>query len=102
LNRVYPEEIRQAHLDGDFHIHDLNTLSVYCVGWDLIDLLTVGFKGVEGKIESAPAKHFRTALGQVVNFFYTMQGEAAGAQAFSSFDTLLAPFIRYDKLSLKK
>lgn len=102
LNRVYPEEIRQAHLNGDFHIHDLNTLSVYCVGWDLMDLLTVGFKGVEGKIESSPAKHFRTALGQIVNFFYTMQGEAAGAQAFSSFDTLLSPFIRYDNLSYKE
>jgi ribonucleoside-triphosphate reductase (formate) len=102
LNRVYPERVRQAHLNGDFHIHDLNTLSVYCVGWDLLDLLTVGFKGVEGKIESSPAKHFRTALGQVVNFFYTLQGEAAGAQAFSNFDTLLAPFIKYDKLSYKE
>lgn len=102
LNRVYSQKIRQAHLDGDFHIHDLNTLSVYCVGWDLMDLLMTGFKGVEGKIESAPAKHFRTALGQIVNFFYTLQGEAAGAQAFSSFDTLLAPFIRYDNLSVKE
>ena len=102
LNRIYPKEIRQAHLNGDFHIHDLGTLSVYCVGWDLIDLLRYGFKGADsGKVESKPAKHFRSALGQVVNFFYTLQGEAAGAQAFSNFDTLLAPFIRYDGLSYK-
>ncbi len=99
LNKIYPDEIKQAHIDGDFHIHDLNILSVYCVGWDLLDLLTEGFKGVEGKIESKPAKHFRSVLGQVVNFFYTLQGEAAGAQAFSNFDTLLSPFIRYDKLT---
>ncbi len=97
LNRIYPKEIRQAHLNGDFHIHDLGTLSVYCVGWDLIDLLRYGFKGAgSGKVESKPAKHFRSALGQVVNFFYTLQGEAAGAQAFSNFDTLTRPFIRYD------
>jgi len=102
LNRIYPKEIRQAHLNGDFHIHDLGTLSVYCVGWDLINLLRYGFKGADsGKVESKPAKHFRSALGQVVNFFYTLQGEAAGAQAFSNFDTLLAPFIRYDGLSYK-
>jgi len=99
LNKIYPPEIRQAHLDGDFHIHDLNILSVYCVGWDLYDLLVTGFRGVPGKVESRPAKHFRSALGQIVNFFYTLQGEAAGAQAFSNFDTLLAPFIRYDNLS---
>ena len=99
LNKIYPDKIKQAHVDGDFHIHDLNILSVYCVGWDLMDLLTEGFGGVEGKIESKPAKHFRCALGQAVNFFYTLQGEAAGAQAFSSFDTLLSPFIRYDKLT---
>ena len=98
LNKIYPKPIRDAHADGDFHIHDLNLLSVYCVGWDLYDLLLKGFKGATGKVESRPAKHFRTALGQVVNFFYTLQGEAAGAQAFSSFDTLLAPFIRYDGL----
>jgi len=99
LNKIYPDKIKQAHIDGDLHIHDLNILSVYCVGWDLFDLLTEGFKGVEGKIESKPAKHFRSVLGQVVNFFYTLQGEAAGAQAFSNFDTLLSPFIRYDKLT---
>ncbi|AVP87797.1 nrdD anaerobic ribonucleoside-triphosphate reductase [Candidatus Phycorickettsia trachydisci] len=98
LNRIYPYYIRDAHSDGDIHIHDLNVLSVYCVGWDLKDLLLEGFKGVQGKVESGPAKHFRTALGQIVNFLYTLQGEAAGAQAFSNFDTLLAPFIRYDNL----
>ena len=102
LNKIYPAEIREACLNGDFHIHDLNVLSVYCAGWDLFDLLMEGFKGVPGKVESHPAKHFRSALGQVVNFFYTLQGEAAGAQAFSNFDTLLAPFIRYDKLSYKE
>lgn len=98
LNKIYTADIRNAHLNGDIHIHDLNIISVYCVGWDLKDLLTEGFTGVRGKIESAPAKHFRTALGQIVNFMYTMQGEAAGAQAFSNFDTLLAPFISYDNL----
>jgi len=102
LNKIYPPEIRQAHLNGDVHIHDLNILSVYCVGWDLYDLLMEGFKGAPGKVESRPARHFRSALGQVVNFFYTLQGEAAGAQAFSNFDTLLAPFIRYDGLSYKE
>lgn len=99
LNKVYPAEIKAAHQNGDIHIHDLNIISVYCVGWDLKDLLTEGFRGVKGKVESAPAKHFRTALGQMVNFLYTMQGESAGAQAFSNFDTLLAPFVRYDKLN---
>jgi ribonucleoside-triphosphate reductase (formate) len=98
LNSIYPPEIRQAHTEGDLHIHDLNLLSVYCVGWDLMDLLRQGFKGVEGKVESSPPKHLRSALGQIVNFFYTLQGEAAGAQAISNFDTLLAPFVRYDRL----
>ncbi len=98
LNKIYPQNIRDAHTSGDFHIHDLGMLSVYCVGWDLHDLLLCGFRGVSGKAESGPARHFRTALGQIVNFFYTLQGEAAGAQAFSNVDTLLAPFIRYDGL----
>ncbi|MDR1906696.1 MAG: ribonucleoside triphosphate reductase [Puniceicoccales bacterium] len=98
LNRIYPERVRNAHESGDFHLHDLTQLSVYCVGWDLADLLKEGFCGVQGKLEAKPPKHFRTALGQIVNFFYTLQGEAAGAQAFSNFDTLLAPFIRYDRL----
>jgi ribonucleoside-triphosphate reductase (formate) len=102
LNKIYPPEIRLAHTDGDFHIHDLGILSVYCVGWDLEDLLMKGFTGASGKVESKPARHLRSALGQVVNFFYTLQGEAAGAQAFSHFDTLLAPFIRYDRLSFEE
>jgi len=102
LNEVYSPEVRKAHMEGDFHIHDLSLLSVYCVGWDLLDLLMTGFKGVSGKVESKPAKHLRSALGQVVNFFYTLQGEAAGAQAFSNFDTLLAPFIRYDGLTFEE
>lgn len=99
LNNIYPADIRKAHSGGDFHIHDLGMLAVYCVGWDLYDLLMEGFKGVRGKVESKPARHFRSALGQLVNFFYTLQGESAGAQAVSNFDTLLAPFIRYDGLS---
>ncbi len=102
LNEIYPKEIGDAHIKGDFHIHDLSALSVYCVGWDLWDLLVEGFTGVPEKTESKPAKHLRTALGQIVNFFYTLQGEAAGAQAFSNLDTLLAPFIRYDKLTYKE
>ncbi len=102
LNRIYPPPVRDAHNSGDIHIHDLSLLSVYCVGWDLQDLLLEGFKGVAGKVESSPPKHFRSALGQIVNFFYTLQGEAAGAQAMSNFDTLLAPFIRADQLAFKQ
>jgi len=99
LNKVYPKEIRDAAFNEDFHIHNLETIACYCMGWDLYDLLMRGFRGVPGKVECRPAKHFRTALGQLVNFFYTVQGESAGAQAISNFDTLLAPFIRYDHLS---
>ena len=102
ISRIYPESIATAHFSGDMHIHDLGVLGAYCVGWDVSELLLAGFGGVSGKIESKPAKHFRTALGQVVNFFYTLQGEAAGAQAFSNFDTYLAPFIRYDHLTQKE
>ncbi len=102
LNKIYTPEVREAHLSGALHLHDLGLLSVYCVGWDLHDLLRSGFKGAIGKAESKPAKHFRTALGQIVNFFYTLQGEAAGAQAFSNFDTLLAPFIRHDGLAYRE
>lgn len=102
LDKIYTPKQGKAHKNGDLHIHDLSLLSVYCVGWDLQDLLRVGFTGVEGKVSSKPAKHFRSALGQVVNFFYTLQGEAAGAQAFSNFDTLLAPFIRADGLNYKE
>ncbi|MEM2088202.1 MAG: ribonucleoside triphosphate reductase [Thermoproteota archaeon] len=104
LHRIFNKgrtEIRDAHLNGDFHIHNLGILGPYCVGWDLQDLLMTGFRGVRGKVSAKPAKHFRVALGQVVNFVFTLQGEAAGAQAFSSFDTYLAPFIRYDNLDYK-
>lgn len=99
LQSIYSPTVRLAHRAGDLHIHDLNALSVYCVGWDLQDLLREGFRGVSGKVEARPPRHFRTALGQIVNFFYTLQGEAAGAQAFANIDTLLAPFIRYDRLT---
>lgn len=99
LSKIYPKEIREAVERGDFHIHDLDSLSCYCMGWDLYDLLLKGFSGVAGKVESKPAKHFRAALGQLVNFFFTLQGEAAGAEAISNFDTLMAPFIRYDNLN---
>ena len=99
LTKIYPREICRTHESGNFHIHDLGTLGAYCVGWDLRDLLLHGFCGVRGKIEAKPAKHFRVALLQVVNFLYTLQGESAGAQAFSNLDTYLAPFIRYDGLS---
>lgn len=101
LNKLYPENIRFAHKNGDLHIHDLGLLAPYCCGWDLKDLLLKGFRGVYEKVQSNPPKHFRSSLGQIINFFYTMQGEAAGAQAFANFDTYLAPFIRYDKLSYK-
>ncbi len=102
LNRIYPQEIRDAVREGKFHIHDLDTLATYCCGWDLYSLLQKGFRGVPGKVESKPPKHFGAALGQLVNFLYTLQGESAGAQAVSSFDTLLAPFIRYDNLSYRE
>ncbi len=102
LEKIYPENIKNAHVSGDIHIHDLNLIAAYCVGWDLKDLLMEGFTGVKGKIASAPPKHLRTALGQIVNFMYTLQGESAGAQAFSNFDTLLAPFVRYDKLNYEQ
>ncbi|NLV73342.1 MAG: ribonucleoside triphosphate reductase [Chloroflexi bacterium] len=101
LNRLYPPHIRDAHINGDLHLHDLYILAVYCCGWDLRDLLLRGFGGVTGKVDCKPPKHFRSALGQIVNFFYTIQGESAGAVAFSCFDTYLAPFIRYDNLSPK-
>jgi len=99
LNRIYPKEIREAAANEDFHIHNLEILAPYCAGWDLYDLLMRGFGGVPGKIECKPARHLRTAMNQLVNFFYTLQGETAGANAVSNFDTLLAPFIRYDNLS---
>jgi anaerobic ribonucleoside-triphosphate reductase len=102
LNRIYPKEIREANESGDFHLHNLDTLGPYCAGWDLYDLLLKGFQGVPGKVETKPAKHFRAILGQLVNFLYTLQGEVAGAVAVSNFDTLLAPFIRYDNLNYQQ
>lgn len=99
LEKIYPLEAARAHIEGDLHLHDLQVLGCYCNGWDLLDLLMEGFRGVEGKTESLPPKHFSSALGQVVNFLYTLQGESAGAQALSNFDTLLAPFVRADGLS---
>lgn len=99
MNKVYPREVRDAHEGGDLHLHDLQLVSAYCCGWDLQDLLRRGFTGVPGKVSSRPAKHLSVILGQMVNFIYTLQGEVAGAQAFSNFDTLLAPFVRRDKLS---
>ncbi len=102
LNKVYPKEIREANESGDMHIHNLDTLSCYCMGWDLYDFLLKGFSGVSEKVESKPAKHFHSCLGQIVNFLYTLQGECAGAVAFSNFDTLLAPFIRYDNLNYQQ
>ena len=98
LNHVYPPEVGQAHREGDFHIHDLDMLSGYCAGWSLRMLLQEGFNGVPNKIEAAPPRHLRTALGQMVNFLGTLQNEWAGAQAFSSFDTYLAPYVRQDGL----
>lgn len=99
MNRVYAKEIREAHENGDFHIHDLQLIAAYCCGWDLQDLIRRGFTGVPGKVACKPAKHLGSLLGQMVNFIYTLQGEVAGAQAFSNFDTLLAPFVRYDNLT---
>lgn len=99
FSKVYPSHITKAVEQGEIHIHDLQTLASYCVGWDLQDLIKSGFRGGHDKVESRPAKHFSAILGQLVNFFYTLQGEAAGAQAVSNLDTLLAPFIRYDKLT---
>lgn len=99
MNKVYPREIRDAHEGGDLHLHDLQLVSAYCCGWDLQDLIRRGFTGVPGKVSSRPAKHLSVILGQMVNFIYTLQGEVAGAQAFSNFDTLLAPFVRRDRLS---
>ena len=102
LHNIYPPEVQESHINADLHVHDLGMLSVYCCGWDLQDLLMQGFGGVSAKVESKPPRHLRTALGQLVNFFYTLQGESAGAVAVSNFDTLMAPFIRYDSLSFRQ
>ncbi|MGI6458752.1 MAG: ribonucleoside triphosphate reductase [Candidatus Hydrogenedentales bacterium] len=99
LHELYPTEVREAHESGDAHIHDLGWLGTYCAGWDLRQLLMMGFGGVPGKVESRPAKHLRSFLGQIVNSTFTTQGESAGAQAWSSFDTYCAPFIRYDHMT---
>ena len=99
LHRIYPEDVRKAHIEGDFHIHDLDLFAGYCAGWSLRQLLEEGFNGVPGRVESSPPKHFETALGQMVNFLGTLQNEWAGAQAFSSFDTLLAPYVKHDGLT---
>ncbi len=101
LNHIFTKEQKDAHENGDIHIHDLGLLAPYCCGWDMEDILKSGFTGVKNKAQTKPAKHLKTALGQLVNFFYTLQGEAAGAQAISSLDTYCAPFIRYDKLTYK-
>jgi len=99
LNEVYPDNIRKAHESGAFHLHDLGFFGPYCAGWDLRQLLTEGFGGVPGKVDSKPAKHLRSFLGQIVNSTFTTQGETAGAQAWSGFDTFLAPFVYYDNLT---
>lgn len=99
LSHLYPEAIGQAHRNGDFHIHDLDMLAGYCAGWSLRTLLHEGFNGVPGRIEAAPPKHMSSAVGQIVNFLGTLQNEWAGAQAFSSFDTYMAPFVRHDQMS---
>ncbi len=98
LNFVYPSEVGKCHREADFHIHDLDMLSGYCAGWSLRTVLTEGFNGVPGKVEAAAPKHLSSACGQIVNFLGTMQNEWAGAQAFSSFDTYMAPFIRKDNV----
>jgi len=98
LDHVYPPEIGRAHRDADLHIHDLDMLSGYCAGWSLRTLLNEGLNGVPGKVESGPPRHLSSAVGQIVNFLGTLQNEWAGAQAFSSFDTYLAPFVRNDGL----
>jgi anaerobic ribonucleoside-triphosphate reductase len=102
LNKVYRKELRDAHIRGDIHIHDLGLLAPYCCGWDLEDFLMKGFRGAKGKIVSRPPKHFESALMQLANLLFTLQGESAGAQAVSSIDTYLAPFIYYDELDYKQ
>ena len=102
LHEIYPEEVRRAHESGDCHIHDLGFFGAYCAGWDIRQILTDGFGGVPGKVESKPPKHLRSLLGQIVNSTFSTQGETAGAQAWSSFDTYCAPFIRYDNMTYEQ
>jgi len=99
LSQVYPAAAGQAHRNADLHIHDLDMFAGYCAGWSLKDLLQQGFNGVPGAIAAGPAKHFSSAVGQIVNFLGTLQNEWAGAQAFSSFDTYMAPFVRLDDMT---
>ena len=102
LSHVYPKEIGDAHRNADFHIHDLDVFSGYCAGWSLRLLLEEGFNGVPDKIESQPPRHLSSAVAQMVNFLGTLQNEWAGAQAFSSFDTYLAPFVKKYELELRR
>jgi ribonucleoside-triphosphate reductase (formate) len=102
LSQVYPEPVGTAHREGDLHIHDLDMLSGYCAGWSLRTLLQEGLEGIPGKVDARPAKHFSAAIGQIVNFLGTMQNEWAGAQAFSSFDTYMAPYVRSDALTYEQ
>ncbi|NLG36717.1 MAG: ribonucleoside triphosphate reductase [Clostridiales bacterium] len=102
LHEIYPDEVREAHVSGECHLHDLGFFGPYCAGWDLRQLLLEGFGGVPGKVESSPAKHLRSFLGQIVNSTFTTQGETAGAQAWSSIDTYCAPFIRYDGMTYEQ
>lgn len=102
LSRVYPGDVERAHRDGALHIHDLDMLSGYCAGWSLRTLLEQGFNGVPGAIDAAPPRHFSSAVGQIVNFLGTLQNEWAGAQAFSSFDTYMAPFVRLDAMTYRE
>lgn len=101
LNNIYPGEVKEAHQNADIHIHDLSMFSGYCAGWSMRQLLEMGFGGVRGQLQTVPPKHFDTVVGQMVNFLGTMQNEWAGAQALSSVDTYLAPFVRYDNMSYK-
>lgn len=102
LSHVYPPQVGEAHRNGDLHIHDLDMLAGYCAGWSLRTLLTEGLNGVPGKVEAGPPRHMSSAVGQIVNFLGTLQNEWAGAQAFSSFDTYMAPYVRIDRLPYKQ
>lgn len=102
LSHVYPNEIGNAHRTGDFHIHDLDMFSGYCAGRSLRQLLEEGFNGLSNRVQSAPPKNLQSAVNQMINFLGTLQNERAGAQAFSSFDTYLAPFVHKYKVQLEK
>jgi ribonucleoside-triphosphate reductase len=102
LNHIYPKEVKYAHFNGDIHLHDISMLTCYCAGWSMYQILVEGFGGVPGQLKTVPAKHFDTVIGQIVNFLGTLQNEWAGAQALSSVDTYMAPFVRADNLDYKK